>query len=269
MSEQVVKEPIVIVRPSNDVIFERVTLAGITMTEEERHRYDCSPDNIGPFTENVVIPYGFKKCGKCQDVMKFFLFNRNSGSKTNTTGNCKACQKISASKSYTKTKSRRNYKKYYAENKERKQAHSKKYYDTHKATLTAKHKVYHGSAKGRKVMQKAHAKRRGLLSVNQGIPYTRDLVIERDKQGKEFPICYYCTKPITDMSGAGLHMDHVIPVVIEGRDCFTNVACMHNHCNLVKKKDASDITAIMIHTVRKLAEDYIDMHPEKFGIEDK
>jgi len=268
MSEKEIKE-VVIARPSNEIILERLTLAGITMRKTEEKKYLDKPDDLGPFIEGMIIPDGYKKCGKCHHVMKFFLFNKNSGSKTNTTGNCKACQKTCAAKSYDKTKSKRNYKKYYAENKERKQAHSKKYYDTHKDTLTAKHKVYHTSAKGRKVMQKAHAKRRGLMSANQGIPYTRELVIDRDMQGKEFPICYYCVKPIKDLSGSSLHIDHVIPVAIEGSDCFTNVACMHDKCNLVKKKDASDVTAIMIANVRKMSEEYIDMHPEKFGLDVK
>jgi len=268
MSEVEVKE-VVIVRPTDEVIIERVRLAGISWRKVEENAYLAKPDNLGVFVEGMVIPDGYKKCGKCQHVMKFFLFNKNSGSKTCTTGNCKACQKAAAAKSYTKTKSKRNYKKYYAENRERKQAHSKKYYDTHKEKLTAAHKTYHTSAKGRKVMRKAHSKRRGLMAANQGIPYTRELVIERDTQGKEFPVCYYCNKNITDITGNGLHLDHVIPVAIEGRDCFTNVACMHDKCNLVKKKDASDITALMIHSVRKLAEDYIDKFPEKFGLDAK
>jgi hypothetical protein len=268
MSEVEVKE-IVIVRPTDEVIIERVRLAGIAWRKVEENAYLAKPDDLGIFVEGMIIPDGYKKCGKCQHVMKFFLYNKNSGSKTNTTGNCKACQKASAAKSYTKTKSKRNYKKYYAENKVRKQAHSKKYYDTHKEKLTVAHKTYHTSAKGRKVMQKAHAKRRGLMAANQGIPYTRELVIDRDRQEGKLPFCYYCNKVITDLSGATLHIDHVIPVVIEGSDCFTNVACMHDKCNLIKKKDASDITAIMISNVRKLSEQYIDKFPEKFGLDAK
>lgn len=258
-----------IVRPPDEVIIERLRLGGFQLRKVEERKYLEAPDDLGQYVPNMVIPDGYKKCGKCQHVMKFFLFNKNSGSKTCTTGNCKACQKETASKSYAKTKSKRNYKKYYAENKERKQEHSRKYYQTHKEELAAKHREYHGSAKGRKVMRKAHSKRRALMAANQGIPYTRELVIDRDKQGKEFPICYYCGKPITDLSGTSLHIDHVIPVAIEGSECFTNVACMHDKCNLVKKKDASDITAVMIANVRKAAEQYIDEHPEKFGLDDK
>jgi len=254
--------PAAIVRPSDEAIFERVTIAGIFMTKVQRNAYLKKEDDLGVFVVGMIIPDGYKKCGKCQHVMKFFLFNKNSGSKTNTTGNCKACQKAAAAKSYTKTKSKRNYKEYYTKNKERKQEHSRIYYRNHKETLATAHKTYHSSAVGKKVMQKAHAKRRSLMAANQGIPYTRELVIDRDKQGKEFPICYYCSKPIQGI----LHIDHVIPVVIEGNDCFTNVACMHDKCNLIKKKDASDITAIMISQVRKLAEQYIDLHPEKFGL---
>ena len=253
-------------RPTIEVILERVT--DIFPEVKDWSNYLNMPDDLGEHNEGMAIPDGYKRCGRCQHVMKFYLFNRNSGAKTNTTGNCKACQKQSATKSYAKTKHKRDYKKYYRENKERKQAHSKKYYENNRDTLAKKHKEYHSSSTGKKVMRKAHAKRRALMAANQGIPWTRDLVIDRDKQGKEFPICYYCSKPIKDISGEHCHMDHVIPVVIEGKDCFTNVSSMHAACNLVKKKDASDITAIMIHSVRKLAEDYIDMHPDKFGLAD-
>ena len=258
-----------VTRPTDEAILERVALANIVLSPEAKVAYTAMPDSIGPFKEGMLIPDGFKKCGRCQEVMKFFMYNKNSGSKTQTTGNCKACQKASAAQSYIKTKSSRDYKKYYDENKERKQAHSRKYYATHKEELAAKHQAYHSSTEGRKAMNRAHSKRRNLMAANTGIPHTRELVIERDKMGKEFPVCYYCGKTIKDMTGKGLHMDHVIPVAIEGADCFTNVACMHSHCNMVKKKDASDITAIMIHTVRKRAEDYIDANPEKFGLDQK
>ena len=256
-------------RPSNEVIIERLRLGGFSLKKTEERAYLKKEDDLGPFITGMIMPDGYKKCGGCQHVMKFYLFNKNSASKTNTTGNCKACQKVSAAKSYEKTKSRRDYKKYYDANKERKQEHSRKYYQTHKEELATKHAAYHGSAKGKEVMHRAHAKRRNLMAANQGIPYTREDVIDRDKQGKEFPICYFCGKPIKDLSGVTLHIDHVIPVAVEGKDCFTNVACMHDKCNLIKKKDASDITAIMITQVRKLAEQYIDVHPEKFGLDDK
>lgn len=250
------------------LVILRAKEGGFDFNGAQQQVYLALQDDLGEFKEGMSMPDGYKKCGKCNHVMKFYLFNRNSGAKTNTTGNCKACQKQSASKSYEKTKHRRNYKKYYQEHREQKQAHSQKYYNTHKEALTEKHKQYHTSAKGRKVMQKAHAKRRALMQANQGIPWTREDVIDRDKQGKQFPICYYCGKPIKDTSGAKCHMDHVIPVALEGKDCFTNVASLHDQCNLTKKKDGSDITAAMISRVVKLAEDYIDEHPEKFGLAD-
>lgn len=253
-------------RPDNEIILERVR--SIYPDTKDWTSYLALPDDLGEYKENMVVPEGYRRCGRCLHVMKFYLFNRNSGAKTNTTGNCKACQKQSATKSYAKTKHKRDYKKYYRENKERKQAHSKKYYENNKQALAQKHKAYHSSSVGKKVMRKAHAKRRALMAANQGIPWTRELVIDRDKQGKDTPICYYCGNIIKDVSGEHCHMDHVIPVVIEGKDCFTNVASMHASCNLLKKKDASDITAIMIHAVQKLSEDYIDAHPEKFGLHD-
>jgi hypothetical protein len=244
-------------------IKERLELAGIKMSPADFEKHLAMADDLGEFTPEMEIPAGYKKCGRCQHVMKYYLFNKNSGAKSNTTGNCKACQKQAAAKSYQKTKNRRNYKEYYANNKERKQQHAREYYDQHKEEILAKQKDYHSSAAGKKVMHKSHKKRRKSLKANQGIPYTREMVIDRDKMGGKIPMCYICREPIKDMTK--LHLDHVIPVLIGGLDCFTNIGCTHDTCNLTKKKDGTDVTADQIQYVRNLAENYIDTHPELFA----
>lgn len=243
---------------------DRVVLTGIKMSSEQQKKYIDSPDDLGEFVAGMEIPVGYKKCGRCQHILKFYLFNRNSGSKTNTTGNCKACQKDTAAKSYGKTKKKRNYKKYYAEHKEEKQVASKKYYAQNKDEVLKRQKRYHDSAAGKKVMQLSHQKRRDSLAANKGIPYSREMIIDRDCRGKKLPVCYICHEPIKDTSGAGLHLDHVIPVVLGGLDCFTNIASVHEACNLTKKKDGSDVTAKQIQEIKDLSYDYMDNHPDKF-----
>lgn len=243
---------------------DRLVSAGITLTKKQQIEYLEMKDDLGLYVEGSEVPAGYKKCGKCQHVLKFYLFNRNSGSKTNTTGNCKVCQKEAASKSYEKTKKRRNYKQYYAEHKEMKQEHARSYYQENKDDINAKHKDYLSTSKGRKVMRKAHVKRAKAIAMHKGIPYTREMVLDRDKRGGEHPICYLCGKPIMDVSGANCHLDHVVSVGNGGLDCFTNIAAVHNTCNLTKEKDDRNLKTEQVEEIVKLAEDYIDAHPDLF-----
>jgi hypothetical protein len=246
----------------------RLTLAGIEMTPEQITEYLNLDDDLGVYVEGSEIPQGYKKCGGCHHVMKFYMFNKNSSSKTNTTGNCKECQKRSASKSYAKTKKKRNYKKYYEANKEMKQEQARRYYQANKEEINAKHKEYLKTAKGKKVMKKAHAKRAKAIANNKGIPYTRAMVLDRDRRGGEHPICYLCGEPILDVSGAACHLDHVISIGNGGLDCFTNVAAVHHTCNLTKEKDDRNLKAEQVESIVKLAEEYIDAHPEMFSDND-
>lgn len=242
---------------------ERLEIAGITLEGDDLINYLNGPDDLGEFREDMEIPLGYKKCGGCKRVLKFYLFNKNNGSKNKCTGNCKACQKASAAKSYERTKHKRDYKKYYAENKERKQEHSKRYYEEHKEEIRSKQKEYHSSKQGKKVMKRAHKKRRKLLAANKGVPYQREWVIDRDKMGGEHPICYICKEPIK--FERDIQIDHLVPVVLGGKDCFTNVGCTHTLCNLRRPKDARDLAISVIEEIMERAERYIDEHPELFG----
>lgn len=251
---------------NKEEILARVASASIEMTAEQQHEYLTTVDDLGEVVKGAELPLGYKRCGRCGHGLKFYLYNKNSGSKTNTSGNCKACQKSTAKKSYTKTKQKRNYKKYYQENKELKQAHARKYYEENKDKIKEKHKAYLQTKQGKKVMQKAHAKRRKAIAENVGIPYTRAMVIERDGAflGQDRPICYLCQQPIIDASGAYLHIDHVVPIVEGGLNCFSNVASTHAECNLRREKDARELTTSQVEEVITRAEAYIDAYPEKF-----
>lgn len=253
---------------SKDVaaMLERLESGGVVMTESIQKAYIAAPDVLPKVAKGADVPPGYKRCGRCEHVKKFYLFNKNSGNKTNTSGSCKDCQKANAKASYTKTKQKRNYKKYYQENKEKKQAHARKYYQENKERLKEQHKAYLGTKKGQKVMQKAHQKRRKALATNKGVPYTRELVITRDGSFRnlQHPECYLCNKPIEDISGASLHLDHVVPVVQGGLDCFTNIACTHSACNLTREKDARELKTEQVEAIKSLAENFIETHPEHF-----
>jgi 5-methylcytosine-specific restriction endonuclease McrA len=170
---------------------------------------------------------------------------------------------VSAANSYEKTKGNRDYKEYYAKNRDRKLASGKKYYEENKEKVTDTQKQYHQSKKGRKVMQKAHAKRRKLMAEHKGIPYKREYVIERDKLGGEFPVCYICGEPIK--YEREIQLDHLIGITIGGQDCFTNVACTHMVCNLKKTKACTETTVEQVEDIIARAETYIDEHPELFA----
>lgn len=218
------------------------------------------PDELPKGTKN--IPEGYKRCTKCGMVKKIDLFNRNSQSKDGLTTQCKECQKSNAHKSYAKNKHKRSYKKYYQEHKEDKQAQSRQYYQEHKEEMSIKHAKYRNTAKGKKVMHSAHTKRAKSIKENTGIPYTREMVIDRDCQGGPKPICYLCDKVIDDPGT--IQLDHVIPIVIGGKDCFTNIACTHAKCNLSKSKDGREISVDQVEGVIRLSEYYVDTHQELF-----
>lgn len=250
----------------NEVV-ERLKSGNVFLSSEQLTEYIEQEESLGEVEKGATVPIGYKRCGKCGEAKKFGAFNKNKESKTNTTGNCKQCQRNSASSSYKKTKQRRNYKKYYAANKEMKQEHAKKYYRDNKDKVTAKHKEYLQTKKGKQTMSKAHGKRRASLDANRGVPYTRALVIDRDSvfQSLPYPVCYLCGKPITDISGVSLHLDHVIPVVMGGSDCFTNVASTHALCNLEREKDARALLPEQIERIKTLSAAYIEAFPEKFA----
>lgn len=243
----------------DNVQSERLDLAGIQMTDKELQMYLAKPDTV-PVTPGVAIPKGYKRCTKCGTISKLHLFNKNTQSKDGCTSQCKECQKQNAHKSYEANRHKRNYKKYYQENKEAKQAQSRQYYITHKAEMQVKHAQYRTTSKGKKAMSRAHKKRAQLLKANAGIPYTREMLIERDSQGGTTPICYLCGEPIT----GALQLDHVIPVAMGGKDCLTNIACVHDTCNLRKSKDGREITTEQVETINSLSEEYMEAHQELF-----
>lgn len=244
-------------------MLKRLTEAKIIMSKKEETEYINAPDILP--TETADVPVGYKRCnGKCCNglIKKLYLFNRSSSSANRCTGTCKECQKNSAKKSYSKTKKNRNYKEYYEEHKEEKRAASRKAYANNKDTMNEKHKKYRQSSAGKKAMKRAHIKRKTLLAMNKGIPYTREMVIDCAKQGGEHPICCLCGEVITEPRN--IQIEHLVPVTLGGLDCFTNVGAAHTLCNLRKTKDARELTVEQVESNIKRTELYIEEHPDKF-----
>lgn len=237
---------------------DRLDTGNVKLMGKDLEDYLKAPDILAEDT--TEIPAGYKKCGSCKQVKKFYLFNKNSSSKNGCTGNCADCQRESAKKSYKKTKKKRNYAAYYQENKEAKQEAARKYYEEHKDELDAKHKKYVSSSKGRKVMQRARAKRNEALEKTKGIYYDKDILIDRDKNEDGQVLCYLCNQPI-DLEHP-VHIDHVIGLAIGGLNCLSNTALVHSRCNLTKTKDCREVTADVVDAIAERTQKYIDEHPE-------
>ena len=245
-----------------DIRIIRLEEAKIYLTPEEIAAYKVSADSLD-LKVGDIIPKGYKRCGGCGKYKKLYLFNRNSRSALNCTGNCKECQKKASKKSYDKLKDSAEYQNKYHEKREAKLSHSKQYYLKNKERILAQQHQYHKSAKGKKAMRKSHEKRKYMLNKNAGIPYTLDILIDRDKQGGDRPICILCGKPI--MHDRDIHIEHLLPVVMGGIDDFTNVGCAHSLCNLQKTKDAREITTEQVDDLITRSEAYMDQHPELFS----
>jgi len=243
---------------------ERLKLAGLTLTQDAITEYLAKPDDLGEYKEGMKLPVGYKKCGRCKHVLKLYMFNKNKSTKTYSTGNCKACQRQAAAKSYKNTKKKRQYKKYYQEHKDERQEQARQYYAENKEEMDAKHQEYLATKKGKKVMHKAQKKRRITIVNHKGIPYTRALVLDRDKRGGNVPVCYLCGEPILNTDGAHCHLDHVVSLNNGGTDCFTNIAAVHSTCNLKKEKDDRNLTSKQIQEIKDLAKKYMQEHPDKF-----
>ena len=91
-----------------DIRIIRLEEAGIFLTPEEIKAYKAEADVL-ELKVGDVVPKGYKRCGGCGKYKKLYLFNRNSRSSLNCTGNCKECQKKTSKKSYDKLKNTPEY----------------------------------------------------------------------------------------------------------------------------------------------------------------
>lgn len=246
---------------AEEIQLHRLEVAKVYLEPEAIRTYLDGPDEL-ELNVGDTIPAGYKRCGRCGKFKKFYLFNQNSSSKINCAGNCKECQRNTSRQYHSTHKNDPKRKENYIKNREKRLEHSRQYYKLHKERIRAQQTAYHQTKKGKAVMHNAHTKRKYMLNKNAGIPYTLDLLKDRDKRGGEFPICVLCGKPIEQERD--IHIEHLIPVVMGGADDFTNVGCAHQLCNLRKSKDAREITTEQVSELIKLSEKYMDEHPEHF-----
>jgi hypothetical protein len=246
---------------------KRLQEGNVHLTPEALTKYLNAPDVIKWDTSKQGnLPAGYRFCSKCLQVKKYYLFNRDKRRECNCTVTCKECQKevvkLSNKKVIEETGVSR-YKKYYHKNKERLKLAHRKYYEKNKEKILQHHKEYASSKQGKRIEKKAHKKRKLNMIKNAGIPYTRELVIQRDTEAGEGTLyCYICGKPI--LKGETIHLDHLIPVVKGGLDCFTNIVCVHEICNLSKSKDGLSVSAAMINNLHDMSEIFIDEHLKEF-----
>lgn len=248
---------------AQEVQIERLEFGKVYLTPDNILKYLNAPDTM-EIKIGDAIPVGYKRCGKCGKYKKLYMFNRSNSAKNGCAGNCKECQKETSRNNYAKQKKEGKVQERYEQTREQRLERSKGYYQENKATILQKQKKYHKSSKGKKAMRNAHAKRKYLLQKHVGIPYTREMLVDRDRQGAEFPICVLCGKPIHHVD-KDMHIEHLIPVALGGADDFTNVGCAHQLCNLQKTKDAREISVEQIEALIALSEKYMDEHPDMFA----
>ncbi|MFA7017831.1 MAG: HNH endonuclease signature motif containing protein [Sphaerochaetaceae bacterium] len=166
-------------------------------------------------------------------------FSRRKISPDGHTYTCKTCEAASARESYARRKDKIKKKPQTPEEREKRLEYHREHYRQNRERKLSYDKEYQATARGKKVMQKAHAKRRqALKEMREERDYTRNEIIARDSIDGVLT-CKICGKPIEKL--ADLHIDHIKPIVEGGRDVADNVRCTHSWCNLTRPKDARDL----------------------------
>ncbi len=162
-------------------------------------------------------------------------FSKRAVSKDGLSYSCKACERVTAKKSYKGKKKKVREKKYYQANREHLLELSKKNYQENREARLAQSEEYRKV--NPQVWRCADKRRRDKLKSVEHIPYTRAEIIARDSLDG-IPICQICGKPIKQ--GEPIHIDHIVPLEKHGPDTPANVRTTHKHCNLRRPKDGRD-----------------------------
>lgn len=199
--------------------------------------------SLGAWPAEKPVIEGYKRCSACGHAKLLTEFNKDKRRPDGRGYQCKQCQKKRAQSNYKKVQNRNKRKQRYVENKDDHRERARAYYHVNKESILDKQKKYHKSSSGKKVMQRAHAKRRQLMEENKGIPYTYADIVNRDSVDLEHPetgemvnvpICGICGDPIWDL--ADMHLDHKVPISEGGLDCRDNMRCTHAKCNLSRPR---------------------------------
>ncbi len=185
------------------------------------------------------MPESTKRCSECHETKPLSEFNKRAASPDGHAYKCKVCERAIVKANYHKRKERLGRNLYYEMHKDDIRRKSKEYYEGHKEHLLDKNKEYR--QKHPEVHAKSVAKRKRLIDLQKGKPYTRGQIIDRDSvtvEGKKVVICQVCKKAIDDLNE--LEIDHILPVGQGGLDCYDNVRCVHKTCNVQRPLDGRD-----------------------------
>lgn len=197
-----------------------------------------------------------KTCTKCGETYpattEFFYSNR-----TYLRSDCKACSSLRAKRWRETNPSRHSKnnkrwaidnpekmaeknKRWAKQNPDRRKEINKKYYRSNSKVLLEKNRLWkqENPEKVSENIRRANAARRARRSGVNRIPYKESDVL--DLYGT---ICYICGEDI-DLSASrkvgvlnwqrGLHLDHVVPLCLNGDDTLENVRPTHALCNIKK-----------------------------------
>lgn len=184
------------------------------------------------------------KCLTGDPVQPITNFNRRKASPDGHTYTCKTCEAARARESYRLRKDKvtqRRKNETPLEREARLEYHRERYRVVREEKLKYDAE-YRKTDAGKKVMAKAHKKRRKQMAKNTakqgGKDYQKWQVIERDTEDGIL-ICQACKEPIEDLRD--LHVDHIIPILEGGPDILANVRCVHRSCNVSRPRDGRDI----------------------------
>ena len=214
------------------------------------------------FVADTDIALGYKRCGKCLEVLPIENFHTCRGKKDNLAWQCKTCAKSAresrknkrlcddvpcrtvGKKQCSKCKETKSLEDFYknSDTKDRLQGHCKV---CHKLSL-AKHKATNPEnfsflQKKHRITRRSREKRKidSLLTMEQ-------IFFLWEKQQGRCPYCpsYYRSKSIqridlTDRSS--YHIDHVIPLSKGGTHDITNLILCCPECNLKKQAAAAPV----------------------------
>jgi cytochrome c5 len=202
-----------------------------------------------------------KICNSCGEDKLLEEFSKQANRKDGLRGDCRICNRLKAvawqraNPEKRKATLRRAQAKYRERNPEKIKADNKKFKELNpdygknwrknNPEKTREYSKRH-YAKGLSKALERNRKRKALLLSGQHAPYTEQQVL--DLYGTN---CYLCHEPIdltaprwTKYAGweRGLHIEHVVDVVLGGADTLENVRPSHGLCNLQKppNKESKD-----------------------------
>lgn len=197
--------------------------------------------------ESLDLSSGKRECSKCGEEKSLDEFAKNSTKKGGVDSLCLDCNAKKTKKYYEKypDKKLESDKKYHENHEEEIKERSKKkywetreirlekardYYQDNKEVIKEKVKNYRQTERGRMVRNASNAKRR---AGEKDTDITSDFI---QALKEETTHCELCGNEIDSY-----HLDHIIPLAIDGPHITSNVRYICSSCNLKRPRDGRDI----------------------------